>query len=326
MQLNAARHFPEAPLQTDPRLGADYGICSESGTVYYLQAQTRSYDGDYFLSEYSEQYGRSYIQDEPHLSALAERRLELLPAPGSGSAPDSGKPRLLEIGCATGFFLRAARERGYQCEGLEVSEYAAAYGRDTLGLDIQTASFLDVELPDAGYDVIAAVYVGEHFAEQRQIFAKIARALRPGGQFLFALPSTNGPLFEYRPEEWVRTHPPDHHADYSPASLRVVFAEHGLAAGAMRPSSFHPQRARGWKGLLPAFAYQQFARLAVYGDTFEGVAVKGTWPSRESYPIKILTVFALVRCFSNRNIPIWYSCPVSCVSAAHPIASAVCAL
>lgn len=275
MQLNATRHFPEAPLHTDPRLGADYGICSQSGTVYYLKAQTRDYDGDYFLSEYSEQYGRSYIEDEPHLSALANRRLELLQSPAANSSPrDSAKPRLLEIGCATGFFLRAAHERGYQCEGLEVSEYAAAYGRDTLGLDIQTASFLDVDLPAASYDVIAAFYVVEHFSEQRQIFAKIARALRAGGQFLFALPSTNGPLFEYRPEEWVRTHPPDHHADYSPASLRVVFAQYGLTTGALRPSSFHPQRARGWKGLLPAFAYRQYARRAVYGDTFEGVAVQ----------------------------------------------------
>ena len=242
-----------------------------SGTIYYLAAETRSYEGDYFLEEYAAQYGRTYIEDEEHLRMLARRRLALpgvLPESGAASA------RLLEVGCAAGFFLDEARKLGFVPEGLEISEYAAQYGRDTLGLEIQARAFLDVELEPAAYDVVAAFYVVEHFARQRTVFEKIAAALRPGGRFVFALPSCYGPLFEYSPEQWQSTHPTDHHADYSPRALRVVLQQYGLELHAVRPASYHQQRAKACKAWWPNWLYRRFADWRAYGDTLEGVAIR----------------------------------------------------
>lgn len=271
-------HFPNLPLRSHAKLGPDYGVCPRSGAVYYLAAESKTYEGDYFLSEYAAQYGRTYVEDESHLRDLARRRLSLPGSPVQQSTNDSAedRPRLLEIGCAAGFFLDEARRAGYRCEGLEVSEFAADYGRQQLNLEIQTASFLDVPLEAEAYDVIAAFYVIEHFAQQRTVFQKIADALKPGGAFLFAVPSTNGPLFEYDPNQWQSTHPSDHHADYSPASLRKLLPAYGLTCGAIRPASYHPARARGWKGWLPAPLYRGYVKMLAYGDTIEGVARKRT--------------------------------------------------
>ncbi|MEQ9366537.1 MAG: class I SAM-dependent methyltransferase [Leptospirales bacterium] len=267
-------HFPDLELREHAGLGIDYGVCPKSGTLYYRAAEAKTYEGDYFLAEYAAQYGRTYVEDESHLRELARRRLALLKAPVPARNAETAKPRLLEIGCAAGFFLDEARLAGYQCAGLEISQFAADYGRHQLGLDIKTASFLDVDLEPQAYDVIAAFYVIEHFARQRSVFQKIADALKPGGVFIFAVPSTNGPLFEYDLDRWRATHPTDHHADYSPASLRRLSPAYGLVCERVRPASFHPERARGWKGLLPAALYRAYARACAYGDTIEGAARK----------------------------------------------------
>ncbi|MCR9142500.1 MAG: class I SAM-dependent methyltransferase [bacterium] len=270
-------HFPHLALRPHPRLGPEYGVCPESGAIYYLAAESKTYEGDYFLAEYAAQYGRTYVEDEEHLRKLARGRLSMLPqSAANAGVGKQAPPRLLEIGCAAGFFLDEARSIGYECGGLEVSEFAAGYGRERFELDIQTASFLDCELEAEAYDVIAAFYVIEHFAPQRSVFQKIADALKPGGAFLFAIPSTFGPLFEYSPGQWQSTHPTDHHADYSPASLRRIFPEYGLRCERLRPASFHPGRAGGIKGALPAPLYRAWARWQAYGDTLEGVARKAS--------------------------------------------------
>ena len=44
--------------------------------------------------------------------------------------------RLLDVGCAMGHFMVYARERGWDVRGVECSTYAARYGREKYGLQI----------------------------------------------------------------------------------------------------------------------------------------------------------------------------------------------
>src|SRR3990170_8063712 len=44
--------------------------------------------------------------------------------------------RLLDVGCGAGFFLDAARARGYQVAGVDLSPVPTAYARERLGLDV----------------------------------------------------------------------------------------------------------------------------------------------------------------------------------------------
>ncbi len=253
------------PLSFPPEFHGDYGR-SDDGVFYFRKAQSLSYGPDYFLEDYVKQYGRSYEEDAPSLRALARRRLSLIQPsllPGQ---------RVLEIGCALGFFLDEARSLGYEVRGLEISDYAARYAREKLHLNVECAPFLDSK--DARtYDVVAAFYVIEHFADQRAVFEKIRDLLKPGGLFLFALPSTNGPMFTCQPDEWMRTHPVDHFADYSPASLLRTAEHYGMRLIKALPSSFHPNRARGFWRMSGPF-YPLFARHFAFGDTMEGVIQK----------------------------------------------------
>ena len=261
-------------LHRDPGAGADF-LRSPEGILYYKNARSLDYGADYFLDEYKNQYGRTYVEDEKQLRELARRRLNVLK-----KVDASASGRLLEIGCAAGFFLDEARSSGFEVRGLDISEFAVAYARDSLGLDARAGSFLDEANPGAGsWDALAAFYVIEHFPDQRLVFERISSLLGPGGLFVFAVPSTNGPTYTTSPEVWAGTHPTDHFADYSPAALKKILPLYGLELVHVRPASYHPTRLRGkapWRWILrrnPKL-YRRYADFFNFGDTMEVIARK----------------------------------------------------
>jgi len=248
-------------------LSPQYGVSGE-GVVYYLEASNPDYGPDYFLEEYQKQYGKNYQDDETNLRRLASRRLKRI------SRFIRPRSRLLEIGTATGFFLDEARNTGLEVEGVEISDYAANLARDRLRLSVKTGSFIEMEF-DGKYDIICAYYVLEHFRDQKALFEKISNLLNPGGFFSFACPSTNGPVYRTAPHLWMKEHPKDHFADYSPASLKKIFPMYGMRLLESYPASYHPERIgkRSLWRILGSF-YPFFADLFCYGDTMEGLAQK----------------------------------------------------
>ena len=88
---------------------------------------------------------------------------------------------LLDVGCATGDFLVAARDHGYRAEGVELSHWSAriARGRGFVvhGERLEAlASHVS-----SRYDVITLWGVIEHFSGPATELAHVARLLRPGG-------------------------------------------------------------------------------------------------------------------------------------------------
>jgi len=251
-------------LLTPLDFSEEYAI-SQEGVVYYLKARSADYGPDYFLDEYKNQYGRTYLEDEQALRKLARKRLDWMKdqfLPGS---------RVFEIGCAAGFFLDEARKIGCDVSGVEISEYAADYARNNLSLNVTASSFLDAP-SDEKYDAVCAFYVLEHFQNQKEFFQKVSDQLKPGGLFLFAIPSTNGPVFKQNPGLWADTHPIDHFADYSPASLKRILPLYNLSFLKARPASYHPERAGLWRHF--PFLYRQYSNFFSFGDTIEAAAQK----------------------------------------------------
>lgn len=236
---------------------------SPEGVIYVNDARSLDYGEDYFLSEYKNQYGRTYLEDEVNLRQMANRRLDRIKG---YMKPQS---QVFEIGCATGFFLDEARKRGHTVSGIEISPFASAYARDSLGLDVKTEPFGQTS---STYDAVFAFYVLEHIPDQKFAFQKIADMLKPGGIFAFAIPSSNGPTLRYNPEAWIKTHPQDHFADYSPDSLRQILPHYSMKLCECWPASYHPARARGI--LRNPWIFRQYANLTCFGDTMEGVAQK----------------------------------------------------
>ena len=88
--------------------------------------------------------------------------------------------RLLDVGCAYGFFLQEAR-RHFEVAGIEIAEDAAAHARQQ-GLCVLTGVADAATLARLGnMDVIVLLDVIEHLPAPHETLALCARHLNPGG-------------------------------------------------------------------------------------------------------------------------------------------------
>lgn len=90
--------------------------------------------------------------------------------------------RILDIGCATGFFLDAARQRGWDCFGVELSPYSSDIARKKIGQErIVTGRLEEAGFNDDFFDAVVMTDLIEHVADVRPFIDEVARILKPGG-------------------------------------------------------------------------------------------------------------------------------------------------
>ncbi len=133
--------------------------------------------------------------------------------------PAGGTPRLLEIGCGTGVFLAKAREHGFDCEGLELSSYAAEFVRG-MGIPVQTKSIEDAEIAEGTYDVIVMREVIEHLPHPKESLETVHRWLKPGGVLFMATGNYDCPERKLRGADWFYFMPEGHLYYFSNKTMR----------------------------------------------------------------------------------------------------------
>src|SRR5262245_9428917 len=136
------------------------------------------YDSDYFQSDYHCGCDeRSYFANEESFVKLAREQL--------GWIEKETRPgRILEVGCAGGYFLEAARTRGWQPVGIEISEVAATFARQKLGLDGRTGTIDTVELEAGTFEAAFLGDVLEHVPDPVDTLRAVHRLLKPRGILL----------------------------------------------------------------------------------------------------------------------------------------------
>lgn len=115
-----------------------------------------------------------YLADEENIKITFAKRLRTIERYVGGG-------RLLDIGCATGFFLALARNRGWEVVGTEVSQFGARYAREKLGLDVRLGTLRKVGFPDEAFDVVTMWDVLEHVVDPLGELQEVRRILRPDG-------------------------------------------------------------------------------------------------------------------------------------------------
>ena len=96
-------------------------------------------------------------------------------------APAHRRVRLLEIGCASGGMLKAARDIGLDAIGVEVSPDAARYGIEHERLDIRVGTLEQQQFGTDVFDLVVMYDLIEHVESPRQLLAEASRVLGPGG-------------------------------------------------------------------------------------------------------------------------------------------------
>jgi len=244
--------------------------CKKCGDLFLFDTGGKKpdYEDNYFLQEYREQYGKTYIEDRENIVRSGIRRLELV------ERLCGRKGRLLDVGCAMGFFVECAARRGWDAQGVEISLYASSWGRKTLGVDIIHGSFLDIEIAPDSFDAVTFYYVVEHFRNAESVFEKAHRILKRGGVLVVAIPNRAGVSFRVSRKQYIENHPKDHFFDTTPRNLTRVLSRYGFAKKRIYVSGIHPERFFGVLGLsargkVVRKLYSIFAKIFRLGDTFE---------------------------------------------------------
>jgi SAM-dependent methyltransferase len=178
--------------------------------------------------------------------------------------------RLLEIGCAGGWLLKHARERGWQVLGVELSADAVAHAR-SLSLDVFHGDLNAAALPAATFDLVYMGDVLEHVPDCRATLTEVARVLRPGGVLYLRGPITTHSIARSLALDVchaigrtiVLREPPYHLWEFTPRPLERLFESCGLNVAESRQSKIAPGRAHGKKNALERMAMATIDTLNV---------------------------------------------------------------
>lgn len=169
------------------------------------------YGKDYYLSEDKRLFS-NYLAEEPERLASARSRVEKLK-----KLKKTG--RLLDVGCAAGFFLEAAKPY-YDVVGVDLSEYSSSYARERFGLNVLTGNLEQAELPENSFDVVTLWDVIEHVADPLAVMCEVGRILRPGGIAVVATGDIESLHARIAGENWPLLAPPWHLYYFSRKTLK----------------------------------------------------------------------------------------------------------
>ena len=102
--------------------------------------------------------------------------------------PENSGLRILDVGCAGGAFLVAAKECGLNPVGIEPSHWLADYGRTTYGLEIHQGILAPGKMPAESFDLVSPWDVIEHVTDTASLLGTIHSVLKPGGTLIVNYP------------------------------------------------------------------------------------------------------------------------------------------
>lgn len=178
------------------------------------------YTGEYFSGGHSDGYA-DYLGAEPVLRREFARSVDFIRRYRSGG-------KLLELGCAYGFFLQEA-ERYFEVTGIELAAEAADHGRRA-GLRILSGMADAANLRRIGHvDVIVLFDVIEHLPDPRETLALCCQHLNPGGIIVITTGDFGSVVAKLAGAKWRLMTPPQHLWFFTPESMRGMSASLGLA-------------------------------------------------------------------------------------------------
>jgi len=104
----------------------------------------------------------------------------------------------LDIGTHCGFFLRRARDRGWDLYGVEPSPTNSALATEKFGLNVITGYLDEAKFPNRFFDVVTMLDVIEHVTDPLNLLGEIHRILKDDGVLIIKTPNGEYNLLKYR--------------------------------------------------------------------------------------------------------------------------------
>jgi SAM-dependent methyltransferase len=202
--------------------------CRSCGLVFRRALPTAAevraiYREGYFRNDAGEdaQGYSDYLSEQEEHRLTARKRLDRIER-------TTGPGRLLDVGCAAGFFVDEAVKRGWGAHGIDVSPYMSAWGREHLGLELETGLFQEARFSEASFDCVTMWDYIEHSVDPAADFEKAATVLRAGGRLLLSTGDISSVVARLLGHRWHLLTPRHHNFFFTPQTLRRYLRRSGF--------------------------------------------------------------------------------------------------
>ena len=304
----------QSPLPPEGRAeNKTVSLCPVCGMHYpsFIAAEKKDYSEQYFFEEYQAQYGKTYLEDFESIKRQGLRRMSIINAiyakVFNGGKEESlfeglhhGTKRILDVGCAYGPFLAAAKESGWNPVGTDISAEAVHYVCKTLQLPACQAPFpvlparfpftvektfteqhnqsLSIPLEAGGFSAVTMWFVIEHFQDLNSVLQKVYELLIGGGLFAFSTPALSGVTGRWNRRLFFAQSPTDHYTIWDRRQAKKQLERYGFTVKKIVSIGHHPERfphaAKIKKGGLRWNILMLVSKLFKLGDSMEIYAVK----------------------------------------------------
>lgn len=137
---------------------------------------------------------------------------------------------LLDIGCGRGFFLKTARDCGFQVSGIDASEKAVTYAQREFHLNVGRIPVEELSSSERQFDIITLWHVIEHFSDPFTALKQIHGLLGHGGICIIEVPNLHSLKFMTARIKWHGgNHPLYHRTFFTAGTLRKLFILAGFS-------------------------------------------------------------------------------------------------
>ena len=199
----------------------------ESLTHLYLQKTPES-QAEFYRQTVSAAQIAEYDRILADLSAL-------LPAAG----------RLLDLGCAAGYFMQRAERAGFEAHGTDLATWVEGIAAERGVPNVRCGRLEAAAFADGWFDVVHSSQVFEHLPRPVDELKEIRRVLRPGGILYINVPNYRCLSIVLGRDDFELNTPPEHVAYYTPRTLATLLSRAGFDV--VRTASYGGLK---WENLL----------------------------------------------------------------------------
>ena len=99
--------------------------------------------------------------------------------------------RLLELGCAYGYFINKAKNNGFDATGCDISQFAIDEGKKMFpDIDISQSDISKLKFKDKTFDIVATFETLEHCKNLEDVLEEMNRVIKDDGLLLVSIPDT----------------------------------------------------------------------------------------------------------------------------------------
>jgi 2-polyprenyl-3-methyl-5-hydroxy-6-metoxy-1,4-benzoquinol methylase len=208
--------------------------CSDCGLVYVTprlqgQALVDIYDEGYWKSNNPKVRGYAdYARESALYLKTFQKRMALV---NRWLVPAA---RILDVGCAAGYFLRIVKQFGHDVHGVELSEAIAKEAVAALGTDRVHIGTLDdavaaMDYQPQSFDLITLWDVIEHIPNPQAVLHRIRTLLKPGGRLLLETQNVASRWARWLGPRWHHYKHHEHLYHFTPATITRLLDDCGFA-------------------------------------------------------------------------------------------------